>query len=205
MKNAAKNRKSYIESQYASGRSTLLMALILSAVNIVLGLTGSDSAFLFTAFLPYVSTILPKSEVVWGLDGSVRLIAYGILPIVAWLACWFLSKNNRKIWMPVATALFILDSVYLASFVAEYGIGDGTFTLLNIVFHVYILFVLIRACIAGNKLEKGAFEPDVTEVQGVPAAAPVAAAPVATAPVAADPAEATVVADAAAEQAPVQE
>lgn len=183
-----KNNKLYIESQYNSGRSNLLLMLILTGVNIVLVLAEADLMFLFTAMLPYAATLLaPYGGLLGIIDEVPCIIAYAVLPVVAWLACWLLSKNNR-IWMVIATVLFALDSVYLVSFIMEYGFE--TSLLLNIVFHVYLLFVFIRACIAGNKLAKGDYMQD--EVPAAPvAASPVAAAPAAEATVA-DPAEQTV-------------
>ena len=47
------SKRQQLEAKYQSARTDLLLIVALTVINIVLLVTGSDSYFVFSAFIPY--------------------------------------------------------------------------------------------------------------------------------------------------------
>ena len=81
--------------KYNEARHNLLLVIILSVVNIVLYLTGSEMMMLFSATIPYFSVIFGH---VWSQELEAPAffviglcIAFVVLAL--YLACWLLAKK----------------------------------------------------------------------------------------------------------------
>ena len=90
-------------------------------------------------------------------DGMLEfVVGAGLSVIIAafYLVCWLLSKKH-PVWMIVLTAAYVLDTVLmipdLLSYYLVYDIRGLVFLSL---YHAWVLYMLISAIIAGNKLKK---------------------------------------------------
>lgn len=133
--------------------------LVLTVANIVLFLVGSDAMILFSASVPYFSTIF-GTVFIEGLPLiGVALFGIALIVLLAYLLCWIFSKKN-PVWMMVALGLFVLDTIMLA--VVYILAGDAT-GVLDALFHVWILVYLVIGAVNGMKLKKAnAFQPTET-------------------------------------------
>lgn len=163
-------RQNY-ERKYKAARSNLLLVVIATAVNLILAVSGSGTYFLFSAFIPYYLTTF---GMVWCgrfppefyedgienyvfLDNSVFVILL-ILSIILtslYLLAWFMSKKNRVGWLIFALVFFGLDTLGMLIFN-----GFAAESIIDIVFHAWIIYYLVVGIIAHNKLRNYPYEDE---------------------------------------------
>ena len=154
---------------YTVARHNLLLVIILSAVNIVLYLAGSDTMMLFSATVPYYSVVFG-----WLYSDAFGIPAYLVIGLCAafvilalYFVCWLLSKKNGG-WMIAALVLFALDTVAL---IALYIIASDVSGILDALIHAWVLYYLIMGVYYGNKLKTLPEDPvpaEETPVEEVP-------------------------------------
>lgn len=130
------NQQKTPERKYNSGRSSLLLMTVLSLVNLVITIGEVDLYFPFSAFAPLVAYIFGAQ-----MKGPylVMGITLAIIMILVYALCYILSKNKPG-FLIAALVLFVLDTLLVIGFMLiEF---DPNF-IINIVFHVYVLFCLI--------------------------------------------------------------
>jgi hypothetical protein len=173
-KNAQKLSPEYLLKQFAGARSSLLIVLIFTVVNLAMLLLDSGTYFLFSASVPYYLTAFGMGmDIGLGADsiGTFTLVALGISAVVVafYLLCWLLSKK-RPGWLVAALVAFILDTVALVLVCLAFdALVDSV---MDFVFHGWVIISLIQGISANGKLKKlpaEAFAPEAEE----PAAAPV--------------------------------
>ena len=172
-----KMQRQALISRYSAARSNLLLMIIFSLVNILMLATNSGMYFLFSASLPYLLTDLGMTfcgmypdEYYEGLEGMifldkfffVILLVISLLILVIYLLCWIFSKKNRCGFLIAALALFGIDTVVM---IVAYGISS----IINLAFHVWVIFILAMGISAHYKLKKlpedvGFIEGDFTEL-----------------------------------------
>lgn len=139
-----KNGPEYTISRYNGARSNLLLAIVFTAVNIVLTAAGSDLYFLFSIMLPYS---------MFGAGTVLTVLAVALLGV--YVLCYFLSKDKRG-WLTAALVLFIVDTLAFAGIfvlaVISGGLELGS-SLFDVVFHVWVLISLIGGVRYGKKLD----------------------------------------------------
>lgn len=141
-----KNSRAYLQKQYNSARSNLLLMIILTLVNILLFAAGSESMMLFSATIPYYAVGI----------GAVResrvLLLVGIIfaavTLVLYLLCWIFSKK-RYGWMIPALIFFIIDTVVLGLLMLLVQELSG---ILDVLIHAWVLYYLIIGVRSGSKL-----------------------------------------------------
>ena len=152
-------------NQYKLGRMNLLLLIVMTAVNIIMLITGDESYYLFSATVPYIITIwgmilcgkFPEEFYVGEMEGtaifepSVFVIPLVIvLLIVAVYFCTFLFSGKGRVgWLIAALALFSCDTAFLFLF---YGIDFGF--IMDYVFHIWALVCLILGVRAHFKLKE---------------------------------------------------
>ena len=151
-----KNSPEYLLKQVAGGRSSLLTVLIFTVVNLVMLLLDSGTYFLFSASVPYYLTAFGI-----GMDmgmgeagiGTFTLIALGISAavLVLYLLCWLLSKKHPG-WFAVALVAFILDTLALLGLALMMDLL--TDSIMDFVFHIWVIVELVQAIRANGKLKK---------------------------------------------------
>lgn len=164
MKNQLSQREVY-EQKYKSSRTNLLLVVVFTVINILLLVTKSGTYFLFSAYIPYFISDLgmllcghyPAEFYVDGLEelilfnNSFFVIMLVIASVITllYLLAWFMSNKHRVGWLIFALVFFGLDTLtmlYLNGIMAD--------TIIDIVFHGWIIYSLIAGIIAHYKLKK---------------------------------------------------
>ena len=163
-------RQNY-ERKYKASRANLLLVVIATAINMFLIATGSDTYFLFSAFIPYFLTtigmvqcgLLPPEYYEYPMEDYifydkslfVALLIISIILTSLYLLAWFMSRKNRVGWLIFALVFFGLDTLGMLIFngIAAEGIID-------IVFHAWIIYYLVVGIIAHNKLKNYPYEDE---------------------------------------------
>ena len=148
-----KNSRAYKQQQVASARSSLMLVLILTLVNVGMILANSDMFFLLSAFVPYVLVIYGRSmdAGVFGSNTAVSLVIAGVIVAVL-LLCWLLSKK-KPLFMTISAVLLVLDTVALVYF-AFVMMDNPTSQIVNIGLHIFVVYALIQGSIQSSKLKK---------------------------------------------------
>ena len=142
-------------------RNNLLLVAIITLINVIMAVTGSETYYLFTATIPYYLAFLGgfytgkmPADSYEGFEftplGNGFLIAMLIIAlafIVFYALCWFFSKKKPG-WLIAALVMFSLDTVGM---VVLFGISLSM--LLDILFHAWVLYYLIIGVVAINKLK----------------------------------------------------
>ena len=77
------------------------------------------------------------------------LFAISVIVIGVYVLLYFLSGKHRAAWMIVAAVLFVVDTLFMLWF-----FGISLDSLIDIVFHAWVLISLISGVVAGFKLKK---------------------------------------------------
>ena len=159
-KNTDKNSRENLQRQIASGRSSLLLILIFTVVNVLFVMLDVDRYFLFSASVPYYLTMLGKGldngfvDGPWDINGTFTITALVISVVIlaVYLLCWLLSKK-RIGWQTVALVLFIVDTLALVLF--TFALYDSpAVNIMDFIFHIWVIATLIHAIRADSKLKK---------------------------------------------------
>ncbi len=151
-----------LENRYNASRGNLLLVIVFTLINIVLIFTKSYSYFLFSAFVPYVMVDegwywtgrYPSEYYEDGVILSADSFLYTMIAIVAvvlvvYLLCWLFSNKNRVGWLITALVFFALDTVFYVWYC-----GISVEGIIDLLFHVWVLYYLISGIVAHYKLKK---------------------------------------------------
>ena len=145
------------EEKFNSARSNLLLVVILTLINMVLLVVGSDSMMLFSATIPYWAMLVGIVSVAGPF--FIGGIAVGVILLGIYFACWFFSKKHYG-WMIAALVLFIIDTIFLAGLYLLIGDVSGW---LDIIIHIWVLYYLIMGVKYGRDLKLLPEETEYTE------------------------------------------
>ncbi len=153
------------EQKYKTSRMNLLSVVIFTAINLLLLVTNSGSYFLFSAFIPYFITSIgmfvcghfPEEyytnglEQITSVDNSifVVLLVFSFVLTFLYLVAWFMSSKQRVGWLIFALAFFGIDTlgmIFINGFSFE--------SILDILFHAWVIYYLILGIVAHYKLKK---------------------------------------------------
>ena len=136
-----------LEQKEKAGRSNLLLAIILTVVNIVLLIGGGNSMLLFSISVPYYAVIF--GMILGGQELLITGCVIAGIMLLAYFLCWLFSKNHKG-WMIAALVLFIVDTLGLVAFYLLAGEISG---ILDFVFHALIIYYLAGSLSATKKLK----------------------------------------------------
>lgn len=167
-----KNSRGYQENLYKGSRNNLLVVLIFTSINLISLVTGGNSYWLFSASVPYYMTAFGMGFDA-GVQGSaepmvgtftITALVISVVILVAYLLCWIFAKKHHG-WLIAAMVMFALDTLAMLALIVllQINIAD---IILDIVFHGWVLFSLVRGVIAFNKLKN--MPEDVVEVPAAP-------------------------------------
>ena len=149
-------KKELAERQFLSSRLTVLLICVFTAINIILALTGSDSYFLFSA-IPYYAVILSYIGVAAGelpMGVLIVAIAFAVVVIAAYLLCFIFGKKHFG-WLIAALILFSLDTIYFIYIIIS---AFDASMIIDIVFHLYVIYSLVMSVVNFFKLKNTAEE-----------------------------------------------
>ena len=140
------------QQAYGSARSTLLILVILTVVNVVFWFASVGVEMLFCIDFPYIIIVFMDAM------GNAPLgIAIGAAVLLFFLAAWYMSAKNH-VWLIAAAAAHGLDTFTLVWLAANNDFGEFVFPL---VIHVVASVYLVVGCVHGAKLKKaGPAQPD---------------------------------------------
>ncbi len=144
-----------LQKQYQAGRSNLLIALVLTVINIVMLFAGGETMMLFSISLPYYLVIFG------GLLESVTLLLAALILLVVYFLLWLLSKK-RPAFMVAALVCMVLDTAMLTLL---YLTAEDFTGILDVLFHVWIVYYLFAAVRANSKLKALPPEPEAEPQQ----------------------------------------
>lgn len=161
--------------RYGGARSNILLVIVMTLINSVLLILGSDTYFLFSASIPYYMTLsgllyTGRMPAEWyeGVEGfqpdpdSVLFFYIGIAAVIVaiYALCFFLSKKHGYGWVVFALVLFVVDTVGMFYFM-------GSDVVIDLIFHVWVLVSLVSGIFAILKYKK--LEKNESEyVEGAP-------------------------------------
>ena len=166
---APQTKREVYERNYNNGITNLLLIIAFSVINIVLLVANSNTYFLFSAFIPYFLvdvgmfyTGTYPEEYYYGLgfteflDKSFLVVTVVIAAVVLvlYLLCWLFAKKKKIGWLIFAVVMACIDTVAMLVL----G-GVAIESIVDIIFHVWIIFSLINAVVTYNKLKKLPEEP----------------------------------------------
>ena len=141
------------EERYRGARNNLLLLIVFTAVNLLMPLLGIDRQYFFSASFP--------TTVYWWGDyaaadlgmPALRIGAMGIALgcVGLYLLCWLLAKKRRG-FMTAALAQFGVDCLSLAGEFVIFELHSSM--ILNVLFHLWVLWGLIQGVRAASALKK---------------------------------------------------
>lgn len=169
---APRTERKILEDRYKTGVTNILLVLGFTVLNIVFLLANSGTYFLFSAFLPYFAvdygmyaTGSYPEEFYYGdeifLDKSFLyvMVAVAAVIILLYVLSWLFAKKNKVGWLIFALVFFVADT---AGMLAMLEIGADT--IIDIVFHIWVLASMAMGIHAHYKLKKLPEEEPVVEV-----------------------------------------
>ena len=166
------SKRQQLEAKYQSARTDLLLIVALTVINIVLLVTGSDSYFVFSAFIPYSIAFLgmtlcgkfpaeyyDDAEGVFYLDESafVVFIAIAVVLTLLYLLCWYMSKDFKSGWLIFGLVMISIDTAALLLGGLELS------SIIDILFHVWMIVTMSLGLSANKKLKELPEEPQEPE------------------------------------------
>lgn len=162
------DERASLQYKYNNARTNLLLVVVFTVINIILLIANGTSYFLFSASVPYYVMLfgvilsgrlpadvyeefIPYGYVFQGLgDGFfAAMLIISLIFVGIYLICWIFSKKNKVGWLIAALVLFSVDTVALLII----G-GISADTIIDILFHAWVLFDLGRGIAAYSKLKK---------------------------------------------------
>jgi len=146
------------QDRYNTARSSLILLILLTVVNLVLYVIEADRMLLFSATVPYFAVALGIS-----LNNIIALVicsGVAALTLISYLICWIASKKNN-VWLIVALVLFVIDTLGLVGICLING--EITMGIPNFVIHIWIIVELVIGVVNGRKLKRFPEYADVEE------------------------------------------
>lgn len=167
-----KNSREYQVRKLATARSSLIVVIAFTVINLILLLTESNTYFLFSASAPSFLTAFGMGMDIGlgnpgiGVYTTTALVISAVI-VAAYLLCWILSKK-RSGWFVVAAVLFIIDTVLLV--LLSLSVDTLRENIVDLIFHAWVLVELFQAIAAAKKLKNMPAEPVMADAaQTVPA------------------------------------
>lgn len=137
--------------RYQSSVANFGMAVLLSAVNVVLVVADADISFPFSAFFPTLIIIFGDQLAE---ESNLAIFSWigivlAVFSILIYAVCWFLSKKYRP-FILVGFVIFILDFLLIFPFI----LGGSWEVLVEIVFHIWVLCTLYSGVKAWRNIHR---------------------------------------------------
>ena len=145
-------------SKYATARWNLLSVFGFTMLNIILAILNANIYMLFSAQIPYAFAYMGYLEAVE--YGNTSYLITGAVIAVAialpYLLLWVFSKKHYGC-MIAALVYFILDTLALAYLLLDFEQLLSTFGvdfIVNILYHIWIMYYLVMGVKYGKLLKK---------------------------------------------------
>lgn len=171
------------ESNFKSARFDILAVALLTIINMVILLTGSDSYFLFSACVPFYLTMYAMlftgrfppefytgefAGMEFAGDGYFYVtLGFAIVFVALYVVCFAMLRKPNKVWFIIALVAFVIDTLAIFFFV-----GFEVSILLDLAIHALVIFYLIKGIKACADLERLPVEAAQVAVEPTPAEEP---------------------------------
>lgn len=140
------SQRQIAQEKYKAARSNLIAMITFTLLNILLLFTGSNVMMLFSATVPYYAVIVGQ---VFENDTVLDVcLVFALVCILLYFLCWIFSKKHYG-WMIAALMFFIMDTLTMVGFMLLAQAMSG---ILDVVFHVWVLYYLIIGVKYGHQL-----------------------------------------------------
>ena len=165
--NQGLSERAMLENKYRSARIDLLLVAIMTLINVIFVITGSDTYFLFSATVPYLLSFVsalycgmlsPEIYEYLEIDPAtaeflpapVFYVALAIALIITalYVLAFFLSSKGRSGWLIFALVFFIIDTLIMFGY---YGISFDM--IIDYVFHAAVIVFLVIGIKARRTLD----------------------------------------------------
>ncbi len=159
--NNAQTPRSLATQRYTTARHNLILMIGFTVINIALLIFNSNTMFLFSATVPYMSAVYAQQFIampaVAAVKGVLSAVCIGVVVVslAAYLLCWFMSKKHYG-WMIAALVMFSIDTLAMA---ALYLLFEDFSGIADALVHAWVLYYLILGVINGHKLRKMPEDP----------------------------------------------
>ena len=163
------SKRQQLEAKFQSARTDLLLIVVFTVINIVLLVTGSDTYFIFSAYIPYSVAFLgmtlcgkfpaeyyEEAENVFYLNDKafIVFVAVAVILTLLYLLCWYLSKNFKSGWIIFGLVMISIDTAFLLLF------GFTGSMVIDLLFHVWMIVTMSLGLSANKKLKELPEETD---------------------------------------------
>ena len=173
-------QKKTLPQRYLTARIVLMVMIVLSFINLILIIIGSRLQFTVSASFPFFAVrggeILDANSYLNTQLGFILGCVASVIWIGLFVLCFVFSKKKLG-FMIAAAILFAVDCIFcIANFylymqaiqeMAEDGQGMIISAVIEVLFHIWILYYLIMGWRTGLKLKAkyGTLTPDPAQVQ----------------------------------------
>lgn len=140
------------QQKYDSARANLLFMIIATVINLALLLANSDTFLLFSATVPYFSLVMAQISIEEGANVTLAYViggGFAAAILLLYALSWVLSKKQSG-WLTLALVLFGIDTLAL---VALYISAEDVSGVIDLAFHVWVIYYLIIGLVNGKKLK----------------------------------------------------
>ena len=158
------SERELLQNKYLSARTNLLAIIVFTVINSVLLFIDSSSYFLFSLYVPYILVFMgllftgrlpelsnmdefAEFEILPDIALTV-MVALAAVIVILYLLSWIFSKKNRVGWLIFALVLFCIDTALM--FLMQ---GISVDTIIDVIFHVWVIVSLANGIRAHNKLQ----------------------------------------------------
>ncbi len=135
-------------AKYRVARINIVMMLAFTLVNILLLFLQSDLFFLFSATFPYLAVVFGMTLETTG--AMIGGIAIALVTLGIYLLLWIFSKSKYDFMIPLLV-LFVLDTLCTVAF---YAIAMEISGILDLAFHIWVVYYLVIGVKNGQKLKR---------------------------------------------------
>lgn len=166
------SKRQQLEAKFQTARNDLLLIVAFTIINIVLLVTGSDTYFIFSAFIPYSIAFLGMTlcgkfpaeyyedveDVFYLNDGAFAIfITVAVIITLLYLLCWYLSKNFKLGWIIFGLIMISIDTAFLL-------FGFSLENIIDLLFHIWMIVSMSKGLSANKKLKELPEDEFITEV-----------------------------------------
>ena len=158
-KPAARGRKSKLPRILQTGRTALLVILVVSLINQLLLLLDIKYYLLFGASVPYYLNWLGQELSIYHQVTAYKVIAMllSVGVFAAYVGCWMLSARSWK-WMRIGLVMYCVDTLFMIIFAIAFLMNPVS-CILWLIIHLIGVGLLYRAFRSAQELKRKARRP----------------------------------------------
>ena len=140
-----------LQRNLSTGRSSLLLVLILTLVNIGMVMMESERYFVCSVSVSYMMCYLGyNGYAIWDIEISMPMAVAASVVILGALFVIWLRSNKRPSLLYIALVVFIADTLVLLKLAVDADILADS--VVDLLFHGWVIWELFQGARCGNKM-----------------------------------------------------